>query len=265
MKVSAMRRALPAVIIIFIAIISGVALYRHFKYGSSRLTGGYERPAGKDVLSVAIELSPMTYDPTTGDSVKGYDYELLSKIARRHNLKIAYHPYTNVEEALKGLDEGIYDVVVGDLTSTTGLRERGYVLTKDVYLDHQVLAQRLDSAGASPKIDAPQKLRLVDSIWVPSGIHYRRRMENLSAELGDSLHFVAAPGATSEHLAIAVAIGDIPYAVVSAEAAEIIQKDYPLLDLSTPISFNLFQTWAVAPGDSALADSLNHWIDEAAD
>lgn len=264
MKVSALRRSLPAIIIAFIAVISGVAVYRHFHSGESSLVAAYERPAGKDVLSVAIELSPATYDPTSGDTIKGYDYELLSRIARRHGLKIVYHPYTNVEEALKGLDKGTYDIVVGDLTATTDLRERGYVLTRDIYLDRQVLAQRVDTTaqGSAPAIDTQGKLRGIDSLWVPSGVHYKRRLENLAAELGDSIHFVAAPGATSEHLAIAVAIGEIPYAVVSAEAAQKVKEDYPQLDLSTPVSFSLFQTWAVAPGDSVLADSLNKWIGE---
>lgn len=262
MKVSALRRALPAVIILLIVVLSGVAVYRHFRGGRSPLVAGFS-PAGKDELSVAIELSPSTYDPTTSDSIHGIDYEILTRIAREHGLKIDFHPYTNVEEALKGLDEGRYDLVVGDLTATTDLRAKGYILTKDIYLDHFVLAQLRNPADTLPRIDTQLKLKTADTIWVPAGVHYRRRLENLAAELGDSLHFVPAPGATSEHLAIAVAIGEIPYAVVSEEAAEKIREDYPRLDLSTPVSFSLFQTWAVAPGDSALADSLNKWLESA--
>ncbi|MDE6277022.1 MAG: transporter substrate-binding domain-containing protein [Muribaculaceae bacterium] len=261
MKVSSLRRALPAVIIVFILVLSGIAVYRHFST-KSHLVEFFERPDGRDVLSVAIELSPQTYDPTDGDTIRGYDYALLSRIAREHSLDIVFHPYTNVEEALHGLDKGKYDIVVGDLTATTDLRERGYILTRDIYLDKQVLAQRVDTTSGRPSIDTQRKLGTADTIWVPSGDHYRRRLENLSAELGDSIHFLCAPGATSEHLAIAVAIGEIPYAVVSEEAAKKVAADYPNLDLSTPVSFSLFQTWAVAPGDSVLADSLNAWINE---
>ena len=203
MKVSALRRALPTVIILLIVVLSGVAVYRHFRGGRSHLVAGFS-PAGKDELSVAIELSPSTYDPTTSDSIHGIDYEILTRIAREHGLKIDFHPYTNVEEALKGLDEGRYDLVVGDLTATTDLRAKGYILTKDIYLDHFVLAQLRNPADTLPRIDTQLKLKTADTIWVPAGVHYRRRLENLAAELGDSLHFVPAPGATSEHLAIAV-------------------------------------------------------------
>lgn len=263
MKVSAMRRALPAIIIIIIAVLSGAAAYRHFRSIRTHSTAD-KHHSGIRRLSVAIELSPATYDPTTGDTVKGYDYVLLSQIAHRHKITIDYHPYTNVEKALNGLAKGQYDIVAGDLTATSDLRERGFILTRNIYIDRQVLAQRLDTGtNAVPAIDTQGKLRGIDSLWIPSGIHYRRRLENLSAELGDSIRFLTAPGATSEHLAIAVALGEIPHAVVSAEAARKVKEDYPMLDISTPVSFSLFQTWAVAPGDSALADSLNRWISES--
>ncbi len=255
---------MPAVIILFILAVSGVSVYRHFSQ-RSQLVAGFERPDGRNVLSVAIELSPQTYDPSPGDTILGYDYALLSRIAREHKLDIVYHPYTDVEAALHGLKTGKYDLVVGDLTSTTDLRERGYILTREVYLDKQVLAQRVDTASESgPAIDSQLKLGSADTIYVPSGVHYRRRLSNLAAETGDTIHFVEAPGATSEHLAIAVAIGEIPYAVVSEEAARKIAADYPVLNLSTPVSFSMFQTWAVAPGDSLLADSLNAWLDAVA-
>ncbi len=259
MKTSKLRRAMPAVIILFILVVSGVSVYRHFSERSHLVTG-FERPDGRDVLSVAIELSPQTYDPSPGDTILGYDYALLSRMAREHNLEIVFHPYTNVEEVLHGLKTGKYDLVAGDLTSTTDLREKGFILTHEIYLDKQVLAQRLDTLNG-PAIDSQLKLGKADTIFVPAGVHYRRRLENLAAETGDTIHFVEAPGATSEHLAIAVAIGEIPYAVVSEEAARKVAADYPMLDLSTPVSFSMFQTWAVAPGDSVLADSLNAWLD----
>lgn len=252
---------MPAIIIAIIAVLSGVAVYRHFSNRSS-LVAAFERPAAKDVLSVAIELSPMTYFPCEGDSITGYDYELLEEIGRLHGLRFSFYPYSDVEEALKGLDEGKFDIVAGDLTATTDLRDRGYILTDNIYLDRQVLAQRVDSAGGRPAITNLRDLAGIDTLWVPSGVHYRRRLENLQNEMGDTIHFVAAPGATSEHLAIAVAIGEIPYAVVSAKAAEKLAGEYPSLDISTPVSLSLIQTWAVAPGNKALADSLNVWLDE---
>ena len=59
---------------------------------------------------------------------------------------------------------------------------------------------------------------------------------------------------------ILTALGEIPRAVVNRATAESFRDRYPSLDLSVNISFNQFQSWALAPRDSLLRDSLNLWL-----
>jgi len=56
------------------------------------------------------------------------------------------------------------------------------------------------------------------------------------------------------------ASGEIERAVVDEKTARRLAADYPMLDVSVPVSFNQFQSWAV--GCPALRDSLNVWLDE---
>ena len=84
----------------------------------------------------------------------------------------------------------------------------------------------------------------------------------MAKELGDTITVLTDPEQSSEHLAIMTALGQIKHAVVGEAVARRVARQYPQLDISTPISLSQFQVWAVAPGDSALLDTLNRWIDE---
>ena len=57
-----------------------------------------------------------------------------------------------------------------------------------------------------------------------------------------------------------VAAGEIPRAVVNEGLARRLAAADTLLDLSTPVSFTQFQTWAVAPSDTALRRTLNAFL-----
>lgn len=258
MKNTVISRWWRPVLLLVIVILATISFIKACSGHRSSLVREYEGPEGKE-LCVAIELSPLTYC-VHGDSISGFDYTMLSDIARKHNLKLSFYPYSDNETALQGLLDGKYQLVVGDLTRNAAMKEN-FRLSKDIYLDRLVLAQFVDSVGAIPTITRQKELAELDTLLVPSGRHYAQRLRHLAYELGDTINFVSQNGATSEHLAIRVALGEIPYAVVSAETAGRLSKDYPHLDLSTPVSFSLFQTWALAPQDSILADSLDVWID----
>ncbi len=97
-------------------------------------------------------------------------------------------------------------------------------------------------------------------MWIAEGSPFRTRLNNMAKELGDTITIFSDPEHSSEHLAIMTATGDVKHAVVNEAVARRIAAMYPRLDIATPISFNQFQVWAVAPGDTALRDSLNNWL-----
>ena len=77
-----------------------------------------EKVAGGDTINVAIEISPMGVT-TLGDTLGGYYYDLINKLASKHGRPLKFHPFTQLQTALTGLDEGRYQLVVSDIPITS--------------------------------------------------------------------------------------------------------------------------------------------------
>ncbi len=169
---------------------------------------------------------------------------------------MVFHPFNELENAFAGLYDGTYDIVVASMASTSALKEV-FPLTDAVYIDKQVLVQRGDSVHK--QIKETHQLR-GDTVWIVEGSPSATRIQNLASELGDTIYIASIPGYSAEQLAIMTAIGEVPRAVVNEAMVRQIATEFPTLDISTPISLNQFQCWAVAPGDSSLTDSLNSWL-----
>ncbi len=209
--------------------------------------------AGGDTINVAIEISP-TGLSLVGDTLSGEYYNLLRDVCRHHGRAVKFHPYTRLEDALEWLNTGRCRLIVGDLPVTAEMRDR-LIFINPVGVDKQVLVQLRDSAAVKTQFDLGGK-----TVYVPAGSPYISRLRNLSHEIGDTIYIIEDPEYSSEQLAILTAIGQIPRAVVNRATAETLTTRYPDLDLSVDISFNQFQSWALAPADSLLRDSLDLWI-----
>ena len=142
----------------------------------------------------------------------------------------------------------------------TGALKEVFPLTDAVYLDKQVprATTRLRQHLQAHKFPGTIAWR---HRWVAEGSPAMTRLRNISFELGDSIHVRGGGDRSAEHLGIMVALGEIRHAVVGEAVARRLADDYPNLDVETPISFNQFQTWAVAPSDSTLLRALNEWLD----
>lgn len=245
--------AIAAIIIVFCVI----GVVRRCEYHrSSRLVEDYRRPGG-DTLAVAIQMSPLTYT-FAHDTAAGFDYEILRDIAAAHNVPVSFNPISTLEEGYQDLYDGKYDLLVANMPATARLKEV-FPLSDAVYVSRQVLVQRKDSS--SDIVEQADLLR-GDTVYIAEGSPFRSRLENLCAEVGDTIHVEVLPDMSSEHLAILTATSQIPRAVVSEAVARRIKANYPQLDISTPVSLSQFQVWAVAPGDSTLLDSINTWLGE---
>ncbi|MBD5346904.1 MAG: transporter substrate-binding domain-containing protein [Bacteroides sp.] len=210
-----------------------------------------EHISGGDTIDVAIEYSPLTFYQY-GDSIGGFDYDLLRAIADEGNLKIKFHPVSALASALDGLRKGHFDLVVADVPTTTELREQ-FAFTEPAFLDRQVLVQRRDSASfiASALDLAGQK------VWVPAESPAVTRLANLSAEIGDTIYVVCDSLYGSEQLVILTATGEIERAVVNERIAKALASDYPDIDVSTGVTFTQFQSWLMRHDSSSLATQID--------
>lgn len=224
----------------------------------SGIANTYRRPGG-DTIAVAIELSPASY-AFSGDTVTGFDYEMLRDIGRIHGVDFDFHPFVPLAYALDGMRDGRFDMAVATVPASASIG-REFPLTQEAFVDRQVLVRRSGAVADSAGTSTPGVVSLLgDTVWVPASSPFRERLVNLGRELGDTIYVRSAPGYTPEHLVMLTALGEIRQAVVNEKVAAVMARAYPQLDYSTEVSLNQFQPWIVAPGREALRDSLNSWM-----
>ncbi|MCM1355994.1 MAG: transporter substrate-binding domain-containing protein [Staphylococcus sp.] len=213
---------------------------------------GYEYVRGcGDTINVAIDYSPMSLY-RYGDSLAGFNYEMMKEMAALYGDNVKFYPIASVNEALDDLKNGVYDVVISDLPVTTSRRE-SYHFTEPVYLDKQVLIS-LDTTIRS-RLDLAGK-----EVWALEGSPAAERIGNLSREIGDTIYVRDDSIRSAEQLFMLTALGKIPRAVINSAKASMLAKDYPDVDISTPVSFTQFQSWVVDKDNKALADTLDSQI-----
>lgn len=242
------RRFLVLILaIIAVGIISTVS-YLHSSSGREGYR--YVRAQG-DSINVAIHYSPMSLY-RYGDSLGGLNYEIATQISRQYGDKFKFYPISSSTQALSGLAEGKYDIVIADIPVTSSLKEK-YLFTDPIYTDQQVLVGR-DSTISSPLHLAGQK------VWVVKGSPAVERLENLEREIGDTICIEATDRYTAEQLVLLTAGGEIDRAVVNEDVASRIAPSYPQLIISTGISFTQFQSWILNRDEKDLTKKLNSQI-----
>lgn len=255
MKLPSERRpSMILLVALLIAALCSMFLIKKCSHETTRRASPiYPAKSLGDTIDVAIEISPLSYS-LSRDTISGLDYDIIREMATKHKRAVKFHPFTPLEYAIQGLSNGTFDIVVSSLPLTTKLKE-ALPMTDYVYTDREVLVQRKDSAF----IGSPEKLA-GDSVWIPAASPIRERLVNLSKEIGDTIHIVRSPGHTSEHLIIMVALGQIKRAVVNEGVARRLASRYPDIDITTPVSFSQFQSWAVSPKNIPLRDTINAWL-----
>lgn len=211
--------------------------------------------SGGDTIDVAIEYSPLSLY-MYADTLGGFSHDLLNLIAKREHLHIKFHPMASLDGSLKQLREGTVDIVAAQMPSTSDFKQQ-YLFTDAVAIDKQVLVQRRGKDGS---VAVKSQLDLAGkTVCVANGSPVATRIANLAREIGDSIH-VRTLDKSQEQLFLLVAAGDELYAVVSDNTARSLAVRYADIDVSTAISFNQFQAWAMAKNDTVLLQRMNKWL-----
>lgn len=197
-----------------------------------------------DTIDVAIEYAPMSMY-RRGDTLGGFGYEMLRQLCA-DSMVIKFHPIVSVTDAAALLRNGVYDMVVSDMPLTTDY-DSTICFTVPVYLDRQVLVQRVDSTH-EPIVSALSLAGRRVAVAANSPMMYR--LKNLGEEIGDTIIVVADSIYGSEQLFLKVAVGDYDYAVVNERVARRLAPDYPHVDIATGISLTQFQAWMLRPDNS---------------
>ncbi len=213
--------------------------------------------SGNDTIDVAIEYSPACYY-SYADTLGGFDYDLLRLISKVSGVTFKFHSFVALGNALQGLENGNYDLLVAQFPITGGNKQK-YLFTNELYLDKQILVQRVQKGG---KVAIKTQLDLAgDTVRVVKNSPMRERVEGLSREIGYPIHVVEDESYGPEQLFLQVASGEIKYAVINERIARQLAKKYQgKIDVTTAISFSQFQSWTLRKDNQKLCDFINHWL-----
>lgn len=217
----------------------------------------YEEIAASGLLRAVTEYNAISFY-VDGDTVSGFNYELIEAFARDKGLNVEVTPEMSYENRLQGLSNGRYDIIAYDIPTTSQLKD-SLLLTIPIVLTKQVLIQRKaekDSATyIGSQLDLAQK-----TLHVVKGSPAIMRIRNLGNEIADTIYTKEVEKYSSEQLMAMVAHGDIDYAVTDESIAKAYVDSFPQLDINTGISFTLFYSWGVSKQSPALRDSVNAWL-----
>lgn len=216
----------------------------------------YAAISAERVIRVATEYNSVSYF-ATGDSMAGFNYELIQAFARSKGLKAEIIPEMSFEKRLQGLANGTFDVIAYGIQTTSEFKD-SLLFTAPISLSKQVLVQRKLADG---KVAITSQLGLAGkTLHLIKGSPAVMRIKNLGNEIGDTIYIKEVDKYGTEQLLAMVEHGDIDYAVCDEEIARASVDSFPQIDISTGISFNQFNSWAVSKQSPALRDSLNNWI-----
>ena len=201
-------------------------------------------PSGGDTIDVAIDFSPVSYY-AEGDSISGFNYEMLRMISSSTGLPVKFHPLTSLDEALAGLSSGIYDLVAADIPVILEYKDQ-FLFTEPVYLDRQVVVEHRDPQGNDNSSLISSQLDLGHKhVWVVSDSPSENRLRNLASEIGDTIFIHSNPDYSAELLFLMTSIGEIDYCVINERVANALAEKDGTAAIAANISFTQFQAWAL--------------------
>lgn len=228
----------------------------------------------KDILETKKLRAITTYSGTTyflyRGRAMGFEYEVLKMFAEDLGVELEIKIAKDENKLIDMLNSNQGDLIAYGYTITED-RKKLIDFSVPLYLSHQVLVQRKPTNWRRMKlhniqeqiITSPVQL-LGDTVSVKKNSSYAQRLLNLSNELGGTIHIDTIPGdMTTDEIFKQVAEGKIKYSIVDQNVASIYASDYPILDISTKISFSQRIAWGVRKNSNALKDTLNQWLKKA--
>lgn len=225
----------------------------------SKDTRDYEEIIRFGVLRAVTEYNSISFHAEE-DTISGLHYELLQAFAKEKGLIVEITPEMSMEERIKGLQNGSFDILANNVLISTD-RKDSILFTHPILLSRQVLVQRKpqsenDSTYIKSLLELAHK-----TVHIVKGSPSIYRIQNLSNEIGDTIYIQEIERYGQEQLLAMVANKDIDYAICDENIALTAIHNMPELDIETAISFTQFYSWGVNKENTILLDSLNIWLD----
>jgi membrane-bound lytic murein transglycosylase F len=199
----------------------------------------------------------------------GYEYELLRRLAANLGLDLELRVAKDLDQMLEILQSGQVDLVAHGLAITEERKEQ-VSFTDYLYLTKQVLVQRKPANWRKMTLDQIRETLVTDpvqligdTVSVRRNSSYHERMENLSREIGGPIHIDTLDGNLSTDEIIKLVVDKkVRHTVADRNLARINASNYPILDVTVPVSFSQRIGWAVRKNAPLLQEAVNNWIRE---
>lgn len=218
------------------------------------------------VLRVSTTYSATSYFLYKGMPM-GFEFELLERFADHLGVELKLVVANDINNIIPNLNKGKVDLTAHGLTITRE-RKEDISFSEYIYLTRQVLVQKKPDNWRSMNwknlensiIHDPIDL-LNDTVSIRLETSYRDRINNLSDEMGGTIHIDTLDGElTTDEIIKMVAKGKLKYTVADDNIAKIFASYYPILDISVPLSFSQRVAWATRKDSPELLQELNEWI-----
>lgn len=199
----------------------------------------------------------------------GFQYEKLKMFADYLGVDLEINVAVNLDDAFNSLNEGKTDLIAMGLTMTRDRVEK-YDFTDPIMQTRQMLVQRKPANWRKMRtwddIEKEMIRNPLDlagkTVVVQKSSAYVDRLENLSEEIGWPIMIGQDPLMEPEQLVEAVANGQIDYTVCDEVMASFFERQYPDIDVRTPVSFPQNLGWALRHDSDSLRMAINDWLAE---
>lgn len=196
----------------------------------------------------------------------GFHYELLKSFSDYIGINLEIIAENDINKSFSMLNSGAADILAVDLTVNAS-RKKIIEFSEPISQTRQVLVQRKPNRWSGLTSDDLDKTLIRDqlmlagkTIYVQVGSSAVECLRNLQDQIGDTIGIVQVPYETEELINL-VAKQEIDYAVCDENIAMVNAGYYPIIDVSTPVSFSQNLAWGIRKTKSEkLASALNAWI-----
>lgn len=216
-------------------------------------------------INALVDNNSMSYFYYKGGPM-GYEYELLSRLAKHLEVDLRIKVITSIEEAIERLNNGTGDVVAFPLTVTSE-RKKLVEFTNTHFNTSQVLVQlKPENWSENPHLAEKKMVRnpadlIGKEVHVKYGSSFKQRLINLSQEIGGEIIIIEDSAINeTESLIKKVAEGKIQFTVTDQMIALVNAAYYPNLDVSTMVSLPQRIAWAMRKSSPTLVAVTNEWL-----
>ena len=220
----------------------------------------------KGKLVMLAENSTTSYFIYRGRKM-GFEYEILKEFADELGVELEVKIVNNLDALEEMLENGEGDIIACNYTITKE-RKNKMAFSLPFLKTNQVLVQRKPQGSENLSDQELESQLITDpadlagkkvSVWKSSS--YYERLANLQEEIGDTIYIDAIDGRIgSEELIEMVSEGLIDYTVVEKNVAEINERFYDNIDISTDLSYTQKIAFGLRKSSALLNARLNDWM-----